>query len=72
MLGNAELFDPRIVRLNGTASTEAVLAAMEAHPTSERVAGLGSIAMANLVYKVRPQVASVKDDGDLTLTYRLI
>lgn len=63
VLGNAQLFDPRIVRLKGKASTNAVIAALEALPTCERIVGLGSLAMANLLYKDDANVQVVLDQG---------
>ena len=59
ILGNSQLFDPRCLRVNSEQSIKATICAMDALPQSKMVAGLGSLALANLVYKDDSNVATL-------------
>ena len=51
ILANLQLLDTRCIRVNGEQSIKAVIAAMDSCASSKKIAGLGSLALANLLYK---------------------
>jgi hypothetical protein len=59
ILGNSQLFDPRCLRVNSSESIRAAIGAMDALPQSKQVAGLGSLALANILYKDDRNVATL-------------